>query len=132
MLKFYPPNVLALIKKIKVDQTNEMQTPLLLDEVLISDKHKQQIDIYSFGCLLLFLVVGGYKWNNTGEFFNKFVEITKSAKYNFAAESLNKLVKIIKKCLFLSKNEIYSFKEILNDLELIGEKDLLVYENKNE
>jgi hypothetical protein len=40
MLKFYPPNVLALIKKIKVDQTNEMQTPLLLDEVLISDKHK--------------------------------------------------------------------------------------------
>ena len=76
--------------------------------------------------------MGGYKWNNTGEFIDKFVEITKPSIYNFPAESLNQFVKIIKKCLFLSKTEDYSFKGVLNDLELINEKDLLVYENSNE
>ena len=91
LLKFYPPSVLTQIYGLTDSER--------LFKVLI--RHKALIDIYSYGMLLLFVLCGGFRWDNTSQLASRFRDVIghAAAQAKLDKDTLRRIVQIIKNCL---------------------------------
>lgn len=47
-----------------------------MQDVLDQENHKTQIDLFTFGVLLFYVLVGGFRWDDTSELLSRFVELS--------------------------------------------------------
>ena len=71
------------------------------------------IDVYSVGILLLFLIIGGFKWPSTMDIASNFEDYMAKAEAIIDLNTLKVLRNTIKKCLLLEAEPVDRITELL-------------------